>query len=527
MQGVLVHQGVMEVLAAEHRHQAHAVLVVGDRTEVVHDRGHVLALGGEGGLVAALAERGPRVAEPLPGRVQERQVGHRPGLAVRALESAYVVAVEPGGAHPQIGGDRPQVRDQVGGLQQRPRAVEGREQVPVLAQGLAEQVLRGVALVPVHQDGEQFVPDLVAGVVVRGAFRRVECLGPVGGGQPDVGPVGRDDHALGRRLLVEPDGLLDRLHQVRGGLQPGHLRVGLDSRRGSLGHEIPQDAGLYALLAEAGQDVGDVGQIGPVRADEQHTAAAVAEARVGVQEVGGAVQGDHGLAGAGAAVDDERAAGSRADDGVLVGLDGAEDVPHPFRAVAAQAGDEGGLVVERGVVPGESVRGEHLVPVVADPAARPAVPAAAGQPHRVGVGGPEERLGRGGPPVDEQPAARAVGEAEPSDVHRLGVVGSDHVPQAQVQAEAAQGAQPGAEPVDLGVPVHRLLADAAGRPAGGVEGGGQVGDRLLQALRDGREVPLVGGGQRRVGLGGEALGKGEHAGGQGIQVSSSGFGYGR
>ena len=38
---------------------------------------------------------------------------------------------------------------------------------------------------------------------------------------------------------------------------------------------------------------------------------------------------------------------------------------------------------------------------------------------------------------------------------------------------------------------------------------------------------VFGGDECRVGLGGEAVGEVEHAGGQGIQVSSSGFGYGR
>ena len=74
--------------------------------------------------------------------------------------------------------------------------------------------------------------------------------------------------------------------------------------------------------------------------------------------------------------------------------------------------------------------------------------------------------------------------------------------QAQVQAEATQGAQASGQPVDLHVPVHRLLAYAAGRLALGIEAAGQVGDRLLEALRDGREVLLVAGDQRRVGLGG-------------------------
>ena len=88
-----------------------------------------------------------------------------------------------------------------------------------------------------------------------------------------------------------------------------------------------------------------------MRTDEQHATAAMAEARVGVDEVRGAVQSDDGLARTRAAVDDERTAGSCADDGVLVGLDGAEHVSHPGRPVAAQARDEGRLVVERGACP--------------------------------------------------------------------------------------------------------------------------------------------------------------------------------
>ena len=101
------------------------------------------------------------------------------------------------------------------------------------------------------------------------------------------------------------------------------MRIGLDGAAGTLRHEVPQGAGLHALLAEAGQDVGDVGQVGLVRTDDQHAPAPVTQTRVGVQEVGGAVQSDDGLPRAGTAVDDQGAAGSGADDGVLVGLDRA------------------------------------------------------------------------------------------------------------------------------------------------------------------------------------------------------------
>jgi hypothetical protein len=68
--------------------------------------------------------------------------------------------------------------------------------------------------------------------------------------------------------------------------------------------------------------------------------------------------------------------------------------------------------------------------------------------------------------------------------------------------------------VDLDVPVHRLLAYAAGRLALGIETAGQVGDRLLEALRDGREVLLVAGDQRRAGLGDEVVGQVKRAGSQ-------------
>ena len=186
-----------------------------------------------------------------------------------------------------------------------------------------------------------------------------------------------------------------------------------------------------------------------------------------------------------------------------------------------EAGDESGLVVEGGGVSVEPLGGEHLVPVVADPATGPAIPAAARQAHRVGVGRSEERLGRRRAPVEQEPAPHAVGEAETPDVHGLRVVRADDVSEAQVQTEPAQGPQASSQPVDLQVAVHGLLAGAAGLPARGVETVRQVGHRLLEGPRDGREVLLVAGDQRRVGLRREVVGEVERAGGQGVHVISS------
>src|SRR5207244_12780389 len=93
-------------------------------------------------------------------------------------------------------------------------------------------------------------------------------------------------------------------------------------------------------------------------------------------------------------------------------------------------------------------RGRRLVSLVAELAGGPWRPAAACPSERVGVGRSEERLSHGGTPVDQQPTARGVGETEPSDVHGLGIARADDASEAQVQTEAAQGAQPSCQPVD-------------------------------------------------------------------------------
>ena len=134
----LVDQGVPQVLPAQHRHHEQLGVVGGD--QVVDHLVMLLALGGDGGLVPTPAPGRLRVAEPLPGRVQQRQVGHRPGPGVRALQRPYVVGAEPGRAPAQVRRHRPQVADEVGRLEQRPRPVEGRAQRPVLLQRPPEQV---------------------------------------------------------------------------------------------------------------------------------------------------------------------------------------------------------------------------------------------------------------------------------------------------------------------------------------------------------------------------------------------------
>ena len=346
------------------------------------------------------------------------------------------------------------------------------------------------------------VPDLVARLVVRGAgVRRLERLGPVVGAQPDVGRVGLDRHprrsAAPRRTGRPPRSPSPRPRTTSGGPPPGRSRS--PPRR-------PRGRGPAGCRSARPPRRGWAGRRrrrpGRARADRR-TARRPGGDRGAGRSRGGRRCGA-GRRRSSPCPDRRRRRGRRAEPARMMASWSAWMVPSTSRIRADRLLPRLAMKADwssSARVPLEPVRGEHLVPVVGDPAAGPAVPAAARQTHRVGVGRAEERLGRRGAPVEQQPAARAVGEAEPSDVHGLGVVRADDAPEAQVQAEAAQGAQAGGQPVDLQVPVQRLLADAAGRPALGVEAVGQVGDRLLEALRDGREVLLVAGDQRRVGLG--------------------------
>src|SRR5699024_4295635 len=122
-------------------------------------------------------------------------------------------------------------------------------------------------------------------------------------------------------------------------------------------------------------------------------------------------------------------------------------------------------------------------------------------------------FGGRGAPVDQQRVPVPVHQADPADVTGAAVIGDDPA-QADLEAEALQQPEPGAEPVDLQVPVHRLLAATAGCPTFCGEPLGEVGDSGLQVGSDRGEVCLVAGDQCRVGFGSQVVGEVEDAGGQ-------------
>ena len=267
---------VAQIVAAQHRH--HQQLGVVARDQIVDDAGHLVLLGGKCHGVLSRAARGARVAEAQASGVEQREIGDRPGCCVGSLQRAHLVGTKPRRALAQVGGHRPEVTDEIGMRQQRPRAIERQPQFAVARQCAAQQVVgRLVLAVLVDEDREQLVPHDFASVVVRRAgWLRFECFGPVGGADLDFGIVDLHRRRRIRRLFVEAHRRLDRADQLGRGLEPSDGRVCLCACGRPLGDEVTQCAGLHALLAQAGQHVGDVGEVGLVRSDEQHAAAAMA-----------------------------------------------------------------------------------------------------------------------------------------------------------------------------------------------------------------------------------------------------------
>lgn len=147
---------------------------------------------------------------------------------------------------------------------------------------------------------------------------------------------------VGHRKAVGPLSPLSPLSPFRAdpGVEgsPQHLRhtgVVLDGRGGlvvlardRVPRDLLPDRGLpYAGLAEGGQHLRDVGEEGAVRPQDQQPAALDA-LRERVEQVGGPVQPDGRLPGAGRALHTDGDGEVRPYEFVLVGLDGGGDVAH-------------------------------------------------------------------------------------------------------------------------------------------------------------------------------------------------------
>ena len=297
--------------------------------------------------------------------------------------------------------------------------------------------------------------------------------GPVAGAQDrfarqgDVDALGVDDDvALGHRLPVA-----DRLLQ-----HADHPLVALDHRGGIAGvggvharEQVTEGVQHHVGLAEGREHLADVAQERGVRPDDEH-AAALEDAAVRVEQVGGAVQRGDRLAGTRAALDDEDAGQVGADHPVLLGLDGRDDVGHPAGPRGRHRGDERGLAGQRAPVRlRQLVQVEHLV-IHAGNRTPPGIDvAAADQSDRVTRRRRVERARGGGAPVNQLELVIVIPQADTADVEGISlfVVGA-----AETQAAFGQ--------VKLGEPFGVLgrgnitfqpgLVGAAG-PAAGAHAG--------------------------------------------------------
>jgi len=173
-------------------------------------------------------------------------------------------------------------------------------------------------------------------------------------------------------------------------------------------------------LAESRQYRADVAQERVVRADHEEPLPGQLVA-VGVEQVGRAVQADGGLAGAGSALHADGVADVGADDDVLLGLDGGDDVAHrpdpgTLDLVSQNGGGERRRVLVRA---GRRRDVEAFVLIGREPAVRVPEPSAGCDALRVARAGPVERDGDRSAPVDHQRVAVVVGDVAATDVEAL------------------------------------------------------------------------------------------------------------
>ncbi len=394
-------------------------------------------------------------AEQFGRLVQQGHVGDGPAPGDRAADGGGVLGGQEG-----LGGGE-EVGDQALRGEPGPQPVDGGPDLGVLGEFVADLGdVAGVeevgAVVGVGADalgdhvgeGVEDVPlEVFAGRVVRESRGAGALAGDVDEVvvQHEHVPVVLDgDDRVGQRLPVA-----DHFGEHVGHAGPAlhGRRLGGVRRRGPHSGEQLADGGEeHAGLAQRGQHLADVAEEGRVGADDEDGALGEQFA-VLVEEVGGAVQGDGGLAGAGAALDDEDTAVRGADDAVLVGLDGLHDVAHAPGACGVQRGEQ------HGVAGGVLVAGAGLVAEVEDlvvqrgdgAALAGDVPAAA-QTHRGVAGGQVEGAGDTGAPVDEDGGAFGVVGAQPDAADVVALPGGEVDP-AEAQGavhRVERGEQPGA-----------------------------------------------------------------------------------
>ena len=389
-------------------------------------------------LLLGQAAAGSRVqfTKQFRGLVQQRHVRLGPRRTGRPEQQGTLGRAEAGGAGLQDGWLAQQLPHQLLRGHRHPAQVQGHADVPRRADVLGEVGAVGVVADAARLDqlghllgqfAQQDFDEGDPGLVVR--FPGGTCLVPgtahLPGGQHEFAAVHLEDPVFRRDPLPVGDGVGHDLGHVEPALDRRDIGVvlgdGVDA-----GHQPAQAGHDDAGLTQGRQHPFDVVHKRRGRAHQQH-AGCLEPVPVGVEQVGGTVQGHGGLARAGAALDHQRAGDGGADDPVLLGLDGADDIRHPAGALGIQRGEQRPFALQ-GVVVRQQVGVEHVVLDGLDLAAlQDQVPAAANALPVEG-GGLVEVAGLGGAPVDHQALQVLGGQADAPDV--LGLTG--------VQVEASK-----------------------------------------------------------------------------------------
>lgn len=145
---------------------------------------------------------------------------------------------------------------------------------------------------------------------------------------------------------------LPQPHRVPHGINDASIReeratpwVTLTRKVPTSGDEVGQRAHQSAIFTEVRQHVAHVVDVRSMRSHEQQPILPLLEARIGVQEIRGAVQSNDRLSGSRPTINHQRAIRRRADDRVLVSLNRRENIAHLSRAMGAEGSEQGRPVV--------------------------------------------------------------------------------------------------------------------------------------------------------------------------------------
>ncbi len=228
-----------------------------------------------------------------------------------------------------------------------------------------------------------------------------------------------DLEGLSKRALCRCHRCLQQRCHPAVPLQCGNLGSFGARRASRAGVQLGRRGESHRLLSERRQHLLHIPQEDSARADEQHTLPLETGA-VGEQQIGGAMKRDGRLPGPRSALDDEGSPEGSPDDGILLALDGGDDVAHTARAAALETGEKGGLTDKDEVAARLPV--EQLVFDGGKAPSPEEEVTAADDPEGIGRCGPVERLGDRSTPVDDERVALGVEDGQAADMESLAVV---------------------------------------------------------------------------------------------------------